>query len=80
MSFTTIQINSTTRERLTKLKRRGRETYDELLNNLMDLVPAGDKEGEYTDEFKASIVKGRLDIKHGRTYTLEEAKKRLGIN
>ena len=79
MPYTTIQINKLTRSRLQDFKVSKRETYDEILNALMDLIPSGDDEGEYTEEFKASIIKGMLDIKHGRTYTLEQIDKRLGL-
>lgn len=79
MSETTIQIDKTTRERLSSLKSSPRETYDEILNKLIDLIPSGDDEGEYTDEFKASLFKSLLDIKHGRVYSHEEMKKALGI-
>jgi len=79
MSYTTIQIDSETRDRLTKLKAYARGTYDELLNALLDLVPSGDDEGEYTDEFRASLFRGLIDIKHGRTYSADEVRKRLGL-
>ena len=79
MSYTTIQINKLTRSRLQDFKVSKRETYDEILNVLMDLIPSGDDEGEYTEEFKASIIKGMLDIKHGRTYTLEQVEQRFGL-
>ncbi|MCL5090244.1 MAG: hypothetical protein M1382_03690 [Candidatus Marsarchaeota archaeon] len=79
MSYTTIQINKETRLRLQKFRISKRETYDEILNTLMDLIPSGDDEGEYTEEFKYSIIKGLLDIKHGRTYTLEQVEKKLGL-
>jgi len=79
MSHTTIQITDQTRERLARLKTYVRGTYDEILNSLLDLVPSGDDEGEYTDEFKASILRSLGDIKHGRTYSAEDVRKRLGI-
>jgi len=79
MVYTSIQISPETRERLARLKSHDRETYDELLNELMDLVPSGDDEGDYTDEFRASLLRSLSDIKHGRTYSLEETKKQLGI-
>ena len=80
MSYTTIQVSKTTRLRLQKYRFGKRETYDELLNSLMDLVPSGDDEGEYTEEFKNSIIRGMLDIKHGRAYTLEQVERKLGLS
>ncbi len=79
MAYTTIQIREETREKLAKLKTYERETYDELLNLLMELVPFGDDEGEYTEEFKISLLRGLKDIKHGRTYSDEDVRKSLGI-
>jgi len=40
--ITTIQLAAATRERLALLKQSPRETYDEILNKLLDLVPTGD--------------------------------------
>jgi hypothetical protein len=57
-----------------------RETYDELLNALLDLVPQGDDEGAYTEEFKASLLRALSDVKHGRTYSMQEIRKRLGVS
>lgn len=79
MTYTTIQINVNTRKRINNLKNTLRQTYDEILNSLLDLVPGGDDEGKYTDEFKASIIRGLTDIKHGRTRSVEEVKQTLGI-
>ena len=45
----------------------------------MDLVPSGDEEGEYTDEFRLGLLRGRLDLKHGRVISHAELKRRLGI-
>ena len=79
MPYTTIQVNKATRMRLQKFRVGKRETYDEILNVLMDLVPSGDDEGEYTPEFKMAMIRGLMDIKRGRTYTLEQVEKELGI-
>jgi hypothetical protein len=79
MAYTTIQITEHTRERLAKLKEQAHVTYDEILSLLLDLVPSKDDEGEYTEEFKASLFRGLLDIRHGQVYSSEEVRKRLGI-
>ncbi len=79
MTYTSIQISSETREMLSKLKTSKRETYDELLKALIDLIPSKDDEGEYTDEFRSSLLRSLSDIKHGRTHSMEEVKKQLGI-
>ena len=79
MALTTIQISKVTREKLNKLKPYKRATYDEIIDLLIDLIPEGDEEGKYTEEFRASLLKGLLDIKSGRTYATSEVKKQLGI-
>jgi hypothetical protein len=79
MEYTTIQITKITRGKLNKLKPYKRATYDEVIDALMALIPEGDDEGEYTSEFRTSLVRGLLDIKSGRTYTTEEMRKKLGI-
>ena len=79
MGYTTIQIEVETRKRLALLKAYERETYDQLLNMLLDLVPTGDDEGEYTEEFRASMLRSLYDIRQGRVHTLKEAKQSLGI-
>jgi len=77
--ITTIQLAPETRERLAQLKQSPRETYDELLNKLLDLVPMGDDEGTYRAAFRVGLLNARLDIRAGRTVGNEELKRRLGL-
>ncbi len=79
MVYTSIQIQSKTREKIARLKFGPRETYDELLQKLADLIPYGDDEGEYADSFRIGLMNARLDFKHVRVVSHAEAKKRLGI-
>ena len=79
MATTTIQINSSTREKLAKLKASTNETYDDLINKLMALVPEGDEEGLYTQAFRLGLLRARLDIRDGRVASHEELKRRLGL-
>jgi hypothetical protein len=79
MAYTTIQITKETREKLSSFKANERNTYDEILSMLMNLVPSGDDEGEYTDEFRASLFRSLIDLKGGRTYTMQEIKKMTGV-
>ena len=79
MDYTTIQISRSTREKLNGLRAYKRMTYDELLNALMSLIPEGDDEGVYTEDFRASLLRGLLDVKEKKTHTAEEVKKQLGI-
>ncbi len=77
--YTTIQITPQTRGRLERLKAYRRETYEEIIGKLLSLVPEGDEEGTYRPEFRASLLRGMLDIRNGRTLSHAEVKKRLGL-
>ncbi len=79
MPITTIQVTSETRKKLAKLKSSSRETYDDLINRLLALVPEGDEEGPYTQAFRLGLLRARLDVKEGRVLTHEELKRRLGL-
>jgi len=77
--ITTIQVTPATRERLAALKSSPRETYDELLNKLLTLIPQGDDEGAYSDAFRMGLLNARLDIQSGRLTEHEQIRKRLGL-
>ncbi len=79
MSVTTIQLRPQTRDRLASLKLRGRETYDEVLNKLLALIPDGDEEGVFTQAFRVGLLEARLDIRQGRLLDHEEVKRRLSV-
>ena len=79
MAYTSIQITPKTREMLAKLKSSPRETYDELLNKFLELVPKGDDEGEYTDDFRISLLQSLIDTRRGRTFSHAEVKRSLGL-
>lgn len=73
METTMVQLKKTTALRLQKLKRYGRQSYDEVINTLID------NPDELTLEDIEAIKAGIADIKAGRVYTEEEVAKRLGI-
>jgi hypothetical protein len=77
--ITTIQLAPSTRQKLAALKASPRETYDELLNKLIALVPEGDDEGLYTDSFRIGLLSARLDIRERRVTDHDLVKKRLGL-
>lgn len=79
VNYTTIQVTPSTRDALEKLKSFKRESYEEVLLKLLELVPVGDDEGTFRPEFRASLLRGMLDDKNGRTYSHEEVKKKLGL-
>jgi len=76
---TTIQLSPETRNKPARLKSTSRETYDEVLNKLLALVPEGDEEGLYTQSFRVGLLRARLDLKEGRLVDHERVKKRLGV-
>lgn len=75
MEKTTIQINAETLERLKSLKSMERQSYDELLNNLIDNCEEESLNEEEIDDIK----KGLDDIKRGRVYSIHQVAKELGI-
>lgn len=75
MEATTIQIKNKTLNRLKSLKEYSRESYDELINNLINEV----EEGELTDKAIEGIKRGLDDIKNKRTTPIEEVAKEFGI-
>jgi hypothetical protein len=76
---TTIQLRAETRERLARLKARPRETYDEVLDRLLALVPEGDDEGVYTQAFRVGLLDAMLDVREGRLVDHAQVKRRLGL-
>jgi len=76
---TTIQINKKTKTRLEALKEHKRETFDELISKLMALIPEGDKEGKYTDEFRAGLLDALFDAKNNKYASSKQMKKELGF-
>jgi len=76
MGKTTIQINQSTLDRLKALKRYERESYDEILNNL--IVEAED---ETLSEEEIEDLKEALDeVKQGKTKPIEKVARELGIS
>ncbi len=75
MEKTTIQINTETLKRLKAIKNFERQSYDDVLNNLID-----SNEEEFLDEEEIEeIKKGLEDIKRGRIKPIEQVAKELGI-
>ena len=75
MEKTTIQIDSNTLERLKNMKKFERESYDELLNTLMDEI----EEESLTNEEISEIQQGLEDIKKGKVYSIEKVARELGV-
>ncbi len=79
MATTTIQVSESTRDRLALLKSDSRETYDDLLRKLMELIPEGDEEGQFTEAFRVGLLNARLDVRRGRLTDHAKVKKQLGL-
>ena len=75
MEKTTIQVNLNTLARLKALKRYERESYDELLNNLINEF----QEETLTEEEIKDIQEALEQVKRGEVYPIEDVAKELGI-
>ncbi len=76
MEKTTIQINLETLERLKALKHFERQSYDELLNNILSNI----EEEELSEEEINEIQQGLEDVKRGKLYPIESVARELGIS
>lgn len=70
---TTIQVSSSLLESLKKRKLYDKESYEEVILDLME------DSMELSDETKRSIDQSLKEMKAGKFYTHEEVKKRLGL-
>ena len=75
MEKTTIQINLETLERLKSLKYIERQSYDELLNNLIDNCEEESLSEEEIEDLKIALE----NIKRGMVKPIEQVAKELGI-
>ncbi|GEM_PF-607708 len=72
---TTIQIKGKTLERLKYFKEYSKESYDEILNKIVDAL----EEGELTEMAIDKIKKGLKDVKENKVISLEAYAKKRGI-
>ncbi|HLC96048.1 MAG TPA: hypothetical protein VJH97_01890 [Candidatus Nanoarchaeia archaeon] len=70
---TTIQISDDLQKELSKKKLYDRETYEEILWNLIEDTM------ELSEQTKKDIEQSRKEIIEGKTVSLEEIKKKLRI-
>jgi predicted transcriptional regulator len=71
---TTIQVSKNLREELQKRKLYDRESYEEVIWDLIE------DSMELSEETKRNIAESEKDIKEGRVHKWEDVKKRLKIN
>ena len=70
---TTIQVSGQLIETLKKRKQYDRESYEEVIWNLVEDTM------EINEETKREIERARADIHSGKFYTHEQVKKKLGL-
>lgn len=70
---TTIQISEELQSKLTNRKIFDRETYEEIIWDLLEDTM------ELSEETKKEIAEAREDIKKGRVYTLNQVRKEAGL-
>ena len=75
MEKTTIQISINTLERLKTLKRFERESYDEVINFVMDDF----EDDELTSEEISEIQEALESVRRGEVYDIEDVAKELGV-
>ncbi len=75
MEKTTIQISSDTLERLKMLKRHERESYDFVLNVLLEEAEEDVLDDDEIDEIKEALE----EVRRGETIPIEDVAKEFGV-
>ena len=76
MTKTTIQVNNSTLTRLKRLKTYSKQSYDELLNKVID-----DFEEEILSDEEINEIKTALDnVKKGKVKSIEKVAMELGVD
>ncbi len=70
---TTIQVSEELQQELAERKQFVRETYEEVIWDLIEDTM------ELTEETKRELEEARLEATQGKTHTLDEVKKELGL-
>jgi predicted CopG family antitoxin len=76
MKTTTIQVQKQTLEKLKLFKKHERESYEEVINSLMEEV---EEEALNEEEIK-DIQEALEEVKQGKTIPIEQVAKELGIS
>ena len=77
MQTSSLRVNPRTKSRLEKLKVHPRESYDRVIDRLIDSYQDDEP---LTEEEIRGIEEALRDLKEGRTYTHEQVKKKLGLS
>ncbi|MHB8359823.1 MAG: DUF7557 family protein [Thermoplasmataceae archaeon] len=73
MTISTIQIKEETKKRLQSMKLHPRETYEDVIERLIEDL------SELDEETKVEIEEARNEIASGKFVTHEQLKKDLGL-
>lgn len=74
---TTIQLENKTKARLEKLKSFPKESYDDVVNRLLNI--AEDDEGILSKQTIKNIEKSLAEIKAGKVIPHKDVKQKLGL-
>ncbi|MBI2672774.1 hypothetical protein HYX19_00790 [Candidatus Woesearchaeota archaeon] len=77
VSITTIQIKEETKNKLDSLKDYPRESYEEVINKLLEIV--AEENMELSEETKRDIEESRKEFKQGKWVSFEEVRKKAGL-
>jgi len=76
LSYTTLRLQTSTKDKLDKLKNFKEESYEKIIERLI----TNSKDDDYLAESELKqIEKSLKDIKKGKTLSLDEAEKVWGI-
>ena len=75
MEKTTVQISTDTLERLKRLKQHEKESYDFVLNKLIDERDEEELSDEEIEDIKIALE----NVKQGKVKSIEQVAKELGI-
>lgn len=70
---TTIQISGELLERLKTMKIYSKESYETIIWDLVE------DRLEFSEETKRNIEKSKMEIKEGKTISLETLKRKMGV-
>ncbi len=72
---TTIQISRSTLDRLKFFKEVAKESYDEVINKILDTI----EEGELSDDVIEDLKIALKEVKEGKGQPIEEVAKEFGV-
>jgi hypothetical protein len=72
-----LRISPENRERLNKMKRHPKESYDTVIGRLLDRMTDPEP---LTEEDRLAITQSLEEIRDGKYYTLKDAKTELGLS